>query len=158
MAFSRSTARRARSLALSPAIRLKRNVGASPHASRARASPDASGAVRAIRAFETWVRCERLRRLCNEGRRKVGVIDPLLRCGLAFDQWRPRLDPQPALVYQCRFPDGRGRPPDLFWRAAHLRTLHDPEREHPAETRTNGGKPFPGDLRLLAGSDLGLAE
>src|SRR5436305_2376869 len=114
MAFSRSTARRARSLALSPAIRLKRNVGASPHASRARASPDASGAVRAIRAFETWVRCERLRRLCNEGRRKVGVIDPLLRCGLAFDQWRPRLDPQPALVYQCRFPDGRGRPPDLF--------------------------------------------
>src|SRR5881392_178781 len=149
MAFSRSTARRARSLALSPAIRLKRNVGASPHASRARASPDASGAVRAKRAFETWVRCERLRRLCNEGRRKVGVIDPLLRCGLAFDQWRPRLDPQPALVYQCRFPDGRGRPPDLLWR---------PEREHPAEARAHGGKSRPGDLRLSPGSDLGFTE
>src|SRR5438094_7322418 len=140
MAASRSTPRRARSLARSPAIGLKRNVGASPHASRAS------------------VRCERLRRLCNEGRRKVGVIEPLLRCGLASDRWRPRLDPQPSLVYQCRFPHGRGRPPDLFWRAAHLRTLHYPEREHPAETRTHGGKPLPGDLRLLAGSDLGLAE
>src|SRR2546430_16373340 len=158
MAFSRSTARRARSLALSPAIRLKRNVGASPHASRARASPDASGAVRAIRAFETWVRCERLRRLCNEGRRKVGVIDPLLRCGLAFDQWRPRLDPQPALVYQCRFPDGRGRPPDLLWRPAPLRAVRHPEREHPAEARAHGGESRPADLRLSPGSDLGLAE
>src|SRR5439155_18421543 len=137
MAFSRSTARRARSLALSPAIRLKRNVGASPHASRAS------------------VRCERLRRLLNEGRRKVGLIDPLLRCGLAFDQWRPRLDPQPALVYQCRFPDGRGRPPDLLWRPAPLRAVRHPEREHPAEARAHGGKSRPGDLWLSPGSDLG---